>query len=355
MAGRLKRRKDGRYAKQVTIGYQNGKPKRKSFYGRTIQEVEQKYLDFMRLYEKGVILEEKDLSFNEFYHMWYEVEKEPFIRENTKASYQVRFKCIENSLGILKIKDIRAPHIQAFINSYVAEGKIATARNLLVLIKSVFDYAVATDLLLKNPCELIKVKYTPKAKRALTDQEIERIESTPLSTKLRCLVSLLLYTGIRRGELFALSKDDFDFELNVIHIHKNLIDHNGNTFISTNTKTDKGTRVVPITKKLMLPLRVYLNTLSEHEYLFLNQEKHFYTAYSGFLLMENLRKKLKLPDDVTFHTFRHTFISRCYEAGVDVKKLQAWVGHADISTTLNVYTHLSKDYVLDCEEIDKIF
>lgn len=76
---------------------------------------------------------------------------------------------------------------------------------------------------------------------------------------------------------------------------------------------------------------------------------------SFYNYFRKIKKVVGLPDDVTAHTFRHNFISECYQAGVDVKKLQQWVGHADIRTTLNTYTHLEKGYVQDGEEMNEYY
>ena len=356
MAKKLKKRADGRYAKQFTIGMRDGKPVKKTVYGRTIQEVEKKHRDFLSLYERGIILEETNITLSEFMHKWYTLKKKDYIQPNTKASYRSRFKRIDQSIGAMRLKEIRPYTVEYFLNDIIKEGNPSTAKLILILLKNVFDYAVSIDLLLKNPCHGIHVPYRPKQKRILSDTEKIQIENRPLTPRDRALIYLLRYTGMRRGEVLALTTNDIDFDNRIIKINKTLIDQGGRGAISHHTKTAAGNRNMPILNPLVLPLQDYLATLpDDQQYLFLNQNGKLYTANGGYWLMRHIRSVAGLAEDVTFHTFRHTFITECYQAGVSLKKLQLWVGHTDIQTTLNIYTHLEGQILYDCEEINQYY
>lgn len=78
-------------------------------------------------------------------------------------------------------------------------------------------------------------------------------------------------------------------------------------------------------------------------------------THSMNFLFNQIKVKLDLGEDLTMHCFRHNFISECYSAGVDVKKLQKWVGHSDISTTLNIYTHLAQEELENADELNKFY
>ena len=356
MAKKLKKRADGRYAKQFTIGMKDGKPIKKTVYGRTIQEVEKKYRDFLSLYERGIVLEETNITLSEFMHKWYTLKKKDYIQPNTKASYRSRFKRIEQSIGAMRLRDIRPYTIEYFLNDIIKEGNPSTAKLILILLKNVFDYAVSIDLILKNPCNGIHVSYRSKQKRILSEDEKTHIEQNPLTPKDRALLYLLRYTGMRRGEVLALTTEDIDFDKRMIRINKTLIDQGGRGVISHRTKTAAGNRSVPILNPLVIPLQDYLSALPrDQHYLFLNQNGNLYTANGGYWLMRHLRAVAGLGEDVTFHTFRHTFITECYQAGVSLKKLQLWVGHTDIQATLNIYTHLEEQILYDCEEINQYY
>lgn len=355
MAKKLKKRADGRYAKQITIGFRDGKPLKKTVYGRTIQEVEKKYRDFLQLYEKGIVLSNTRITLTELLEEWYHLKKENFIQTNTKFSYETRMKVIRQTIGHMAVRDIRLYHIEAMLNDIIVQGHSASAKLILIMLKNVFDYAASIDLVYKNPCNNIEIRHTMQTKRILTDQEKKNILKADLDIRDRALISLFRYTGMRRGEVLALTREDIDLKKRTILINKTLIDCHGKGEISYHTKTEAGKRQVPILEALYKPLKKYLDQMPKQEYLFLNQNGKLFTSNGGYWILNRLRKKCELSEEVTFHTFRHTFITECYQAGVPVKKLQAWVGHANITTTLNIYTHLEKQVVEDCSDIDAYY
>ena len=310
----------------------------------------------MSLYERGIVLEETNITLSEFMYKWYALKKKNYIEPNTVASYTSQFRRIDRSIGAMKLKEIRPYTIEHFLDEIIKEGHPSTAKLTLILLRNIFDYAVSIDLILKNPCNDIHIKYQAKKKRILTEEEKENIKNASLSLRDQALLSLLRYTGMRRGEVLALMPKDIDREQMVIHVNKTLIDQGGKGLISYRTKTTAGNRIVPILEPLKAPLLHYIHTLPKHQtYLFVNQCGNLYTANGGYWLMRHLRSVANLGDDVTFHTFRHTFITECYQAGVGVKKLQLWVGHTDIKTTLNIYTHLEQQVLFDCSEMNRYY
>ncbi len=159
---------------------------------------------------------------------------------------------------------------------------------------------------------------------------------------------------MRRGEIFSLTKSDIDKKTMTIQVNKTLIDNNGKPYVQDSTKTKSGSRHVPIFLPLAKPLFNYIGTLDK-EYLFLNKNNNFYAVNSMNFLFKQIIKKLGLGEDLSTHCFRYNFITECYTAGIDVKKLQMWVGHTDISTTLNIYTKLARETIQDGSEMDKFY
>lgn len=138
---------------------------------------------------------------------------------------------------------------------------------LKVYRKVFYFFAIQNDIIVKNPCKVLSVKYERNKKRVLTQQEKDSIvNSTDLSDKEYILLLLLRYTGMRRGEIFSLTKDDVDKSNMTININKTLVDNNGNPFIQNNTKSSAGMRKVPILLPLAKPLFDYINVL-DTEYL----------------------------------------------------------------------------------------
>lgn len=352
----MKKRPDGRYAKQVTVGTKNGKPVKKTVYGKTIKELEKNYRDLMLLIDKGIVLNNQGITVTELTKEWYRIKKEGKIRRNTECAYSSIMKWIENSIGEMKVKDVTLYTIESLISDIQKENLYKTSQSVLSMLYSIFDYAILHNIVAINPCKGLSVKYDKKEKRTLTEEEKEKINSISdeLSEKEKVILLIMRYTGMRRGEIFSLTKHDIDKKSMMIHVNKTLIDNNGKPYIQDAAKTKAGSRYVPIFLPLAKVLFKYIDNLNG-EYLFLNRNNKFYAVNSINHLFKQIIKKLDLGEDLTTHCFRYNFITECYTAGVDVKKLQMWVGHTDISTTLNIYTKLARETIQDGSEMDKFY
>ena len=153
---------------------------------------------------------------------------------------------------------------------------------------------------------------------------------------------MALHTGMRIGEICALSWSDIDFNKKVIHINHTLTrvldDKNKTKIILDSPKTEASKRAIPLCSTI--------ETILEEEYArrksdFVVSEKHtfigtrtFEYRYKQFLKNNNIQ-------DINFHSLRHTFATRCVQAGVDIKSLSEILGHANVSITLNTYVHSS--------------
>jgi len=353
---KYKKRADGRYAKQVTVGKKNGLPIKKTVYGKTIKEVEEKYREMMLLIDKGIILKNDDLTITELYGEWYRIKKMGKIRENTIKSYQTISKHIKDGIGDNKIKELTMYSVECLVVGLEDEGKKRTALSVLNVINAMMNYAVRNNLVGINPCSEISVEYEPKAKRALTEQEKKNIDINihKLNPRQQIYLLILRYTGMRKGEVLALSKSDVDLVNGIISINKTLIDSAGKPFVQDFVKTVAGERKVPIFEPLLKPLSDYINTLDGNDLFITSKLKYICLGQSSHWT-EQIKRDIGLGDDFTNHMLRHNFISECYSAGVDVKVLQKWVGHADISTTLNIYTHLSDAQIQKSNKMNEFY
>lgn len=349
---RYKKRADGRYARQVTIGVKDGKPIKKTVYGKTEKELDKNYRDLMFLIDRNIVLDTQSFTLGQLKDEWYRIKKEGKIRRNTELSYKTFLKRMD-SLKEMKIKDIKRYHIEKLVSEIQKEGHSNTARQVLKMLSNIFDYAIENDIIYKNPCFGLSVKHKKKTKRPLTENEKNIIDNMKATPKEKAFIYLLRYTGIRRGELFALQKGDIDKDKMTIHISKTIVDNNGKPYVQNLPKTEAGDRIIPIFLKLAKPLFDYMDAVDD--FLFLNKKGNKMASASMFLMFNNLLKKLGLGEDLTMHCFRHNFVTECYYAGVDVLTTQSWVGHDDIATTLGIYTHLDKEKILDGEKMDEYY
>ncbi len=351
---RLKKRSDGRYAKQVVVGHKDGKPIKKTVYGKTLDELDKNYRALMLDIERNIDVIANSITVEDLSKEWYRIRKEKKHATSTKAAYRSRLETIYDKIGDVKVKDLTQSMIEKAANSILDEGKKAVAKYFISDVKSIMNYAVSKGLVYRNACANLDYGYKSIKRRCFTEEERTRILNCDCDIREKAIIYTLLYTGMRRGELFALNKEDIDFKNMHITINKTVVDDDGKPYIQMFTKTDAGMRSIPIFLPLYKVLKEYCDTVSGG-ILFLNNRGNIMASNSIFYFMSCIRAKADLPDDISAHSFRHSFISDCYNAGVDIKTLQNWVGHDDITTTLGVYTHLDRYKILDSSIMDKYY
>jgi len=223
---KYRKRKDGRYGTYVTIGYDDeGKRIRRPVYGSTIKELEAKLADFRSLQNKGVVISDNKTTLAEWAVKWLAAYKQG-VSYNTYEMYR---SCVENhivksdvaKLSLIKIKN---SDLQKLINEKQADGLTRTVDIIVLSLKQIFNKAIKNNMLYINPADdLSKPANKAKQKRALTDTENKTIEKASLSDKQRAFVYLGKYAGLRRGEILALTKGDFDLKERTITINKTVI------------------------------------------------------------------------------------------------------------------------------------
>ena len=318
---------------------------RKWIYAKTEEELRRKLLDYQVQLSMGIDLANKD-TFGEYAEMWYRTYKAPFVRDNTKQS-------ILNSLNnhILpflsgyKMRDIQPIHIQCVFNALV-DYSVSLNQKVKAVLGAILNTAVENNVIRRSPMvKTIQIGgVAAKEKDALTTEESEALLSALSGSsnqgvkncRLFCL--LALKTGLRRGELCALMWNDISFENAELTVRKNCTwANNTGVEISENLKTSAARRTVPIPTSALQALkaeRMESNSL----YVFHRRDGQPITK-SAFRKMWEHTRKAKLDADITPHVLRHTYCTRLFEAGLDIKEIQYLMGHADPEMTLRVYTH----------------
>lgn len=343
---KAKKRSDGRYAKQITIGYKDGKPHRKTIYAATLKELDKKYREFMDLKESGKLIENEKMTFRKLSELWLVNTKKGEIKDQSYNNISSQIKGLNYYLGDLYVYDIKRSHIEQIRSDLISKNQIDKYNKALSNARAIFDYAISLNLISKNPTFGMKRITKKSIKRALTIEERHLIESTELDEFEKCFTTLLLYTGMRRSEALSLNVSDIDFVKMRISVNKTLVLSKASTspeILQDNTKTDAGTRFLPITQDLLPVLKKYcknrVGILFLSEYGNYIGTSTFRKRWLKFLSKLKSKNEGVLADDITPHIFRHTYASDLYKAGIDIKTAQYLLGHKDIKTTLDTYTH----------------
>ncbi len=253
-------------------------------------------------------------------------------------------------LGDIELTDLTPFVLQKFITDLTTNGNKRTGKGLspnfvktiLSIVQNSLKTAHLVGYLLEYSANKIKrPKVVEKQVKCFSIQEQKKIEEAALSAKkdkYRGIV-LCLYTGLRIGELLALTWNDIDFEKSILSVTKTCHDGNENgkhIRIIDTPKTENSRRQIPLSKTLIKMLKD-MKKKSKCEFVIADGEKPVYIR-SYQRMFELLLKKIGLPHK-GFHSLRHTFATRALECGMDVKSLSEILGHKNAMITLNRYAH----------------
>lgn len=382
-----KKRADGRYVKQVYIGRgEDGRRQYKTVYGATQKEANDKALEVRIQLKKGIDVSAGRDTFEDWAKRWLSL-KQREVSSKQLRCYQTSVRYLADGLGSLPIGKVRTADVQDVVLN-LAEKNPHTGRpssrrvlsDLRMTARQVFRFAIENRVLDYNPGDAVRLPANaPKTtRRALSDEEIGWIQETP--HRARRAAMIMLYAGLRRGELIPLTWADIDLDGAAIRVCKSAEMVGGLPRVKPHTKTAAGMRTVNIPRILVDFLR---EEKAEEEREAgrraekvaalrplvcpsasggLMSDSAFDRLWESYMTELNLRhgdfrdlpKRPQSKFDpagvpmrierFTAHCLRHTFATLLYKAGVDVLTAKAQLGHADVKTTLQIYTHLDDQY-----------
>lgn len=300
------KRPDGRWFTRVMR-----KGVSKSVYGHSPDEVKKKVRKILQEFKEKEQIK-KTYTFFEWMNFWYETYKKPY---NKSDSIIRQIRTHVNVGNDMPLTSVTTTHLQVIINNVPTMRTRVDVTNIL---KAAFDIAFKTRVVIENPAiTLAKLSYKSKNGSALTQEEEKQFLSDIKGHYLESLFNFYILTGCRRSEAFKFNIKDVDRKKGIVYIH--------------GTKTQNSERIIPLFKRL----DEYLQTLTPDENGYYFASVHEDTVTRDF--------KRFCPNH-KLHDLRHTFATRCLEAGVNMKTVQIWLGHADFETTANIYSHVNLDF-----------
>lgn len=310
----------------------------------------------------GGIKQSNNITFGEVYNDWYET----YINSVQESTFARTSAIFDNHIlpyfGNKRIRTITIAQCQKAVNDWF---KIApfNYKKWYHYTTQVFDYAIRhTYMENNNPAKLINIPrrredYGDKPANFWSRNEIATFFSY-IDPDEECekytLFRVLAFTGVRRGECLALTWDDINFSKGTLRINKTLTQGLRGVQIIQAPKTRKGRRTiklddqtVTILKKWRREQRKYylmlgFNTMQKGQLVFANtknKDKSLNTPakWLGTILKHSNLKK------ITIHGFRHSHASALFSAGASIKEVQERLGHSDVKTTMDIYTHVTKE------------
>ena len=360
---------------------------RRAVYAKTLPQLREKEEQIVVDKHDGIRADTKRLTVNDVFELWKDLKRG--IKDNTMQNYIYMYNLfVRPTFGKNRIVTVRKTDIRKFYNT-ILEGKrmkISTLDCVNNVLRQVFQLAEDDDMIRHNPVVNI-YKEVKKAhnlgeekRRALTiDQQnlfIQYLKENPLYQHWYPIFFIMVNTGLRVGELTGLRWCDVNLEKGIINVNHTLVYYshagkNGCGFNINTPKTRAGNREIPMTpevKEAFQMIKPYYKELGikcvSHidgytNFIFLNRDGRVYNqstlnrALQRIIrdcndeILENraendTNEPVLLPH-FSCHILRHSFATRLCESGVNMKVIQAVLGHADVATTMNIYIDVTND------------
>lgn len=328
----MKKNKRGVYKTRIVLGHDpvTGKSIGKWITAHTLKEMEQKKDEIRKAYITGASTQAADTLVTDAVDDYIRTKSNVVGEASIILMNTVNNMYIKPAMANKRIKAVKRSDIQSMLNCM--EGKnITYMKTVMRIFKAVFSIAYDDGVIPIDPTSHITLPAHKETavKRALTADERSKIEEACVNN---VPLAILYYTGIRTGELRALSWADIDLTENVIHINKTCL-RRADSF--SNGKTKSAVRDVPIVPQLRAILRK--NHGLPNVRLFPCSQSY------GTAEIKRMFERIGISG-ISAHTLRHNFVTLCWERGVDVMVTSRVVGHSNPSITMGIYTHLDKQH-----------
>lgn len=313
------------------------------------------YLVSTNQYYKSV----KSGKFGDVLDEWLALHKET-VKASTWQFIELRAnKHVRPYFKDMYVDKITLRQCQDFVNKTFKVAPVAYVYSISI-VKNTLDYALRLGMIESNPM-LYVIK--PKKQTTISDNhgnyynkdELKKFLDVAKNTDLKkyTLFRLLAYSGVRIGECLALTWHDLNYKNNTIAINKTLARTNNGIKIQT-PKTKSSNRVISLDTETIQVLKMWqleqrkqllklgINSMNKHQLIFSNGKNSFIIVPTVRLAIKQIAKKAGIYP-ITTHGFRHTHATLLFASGMDIKQVQARLGHSNVQTTLNIYTHAMKD------------
>ena len=343
-----------RYAGQVNIEI-DGQPERRTVYGKTEREVKNKLIELQIQAKAGNLEPKKKPQIVTIYGLAEKmIEDQLALNEIRQSSYDRKMATLKMLDGISdqQLVEVTEDDLIEYFRSVLSYSQ-SCINKIYQLLGAVFLKAINKNIIEINPLRNIR---RPKSKkktipvRALTIDEQSKLLNVLKTEDVRYseIMLLSMFTGMRVGEVCALTAEDISFKDNTINVCKTVSRGEYGKTIICDTKTNAGMRTLHINNDVAEFLRTCIGE-KDFGLLFKSSNNKLVTTNQVNYSYAKVLKDHNIVDNsvygkVDLHSLRHTYATRCIEAGMPAKVLQQILGHTDISITLDVYCSVFKKY-----------
>jgi len=350
--GLIRRRKDGRWEARISLGWQNGRRVRRSFYGDSMAAVNGLLLTARADHAAGLPVKAENQTVGHFLQNWLHDAVAPSVRALTLEQYEQHTRLyLIPAFGETRLRKLSPSNIQRFIAERPGVGlSPRTVRISLFVLSRALAQAVKWNLIARNPVDAVDL---PKADRppikTFSEDQARALLAAVRGESAEPAYLLAMLCGLRRAELLALKWEDLDVEAGTLAVHRAL-ERIGSRLEFVEPKSRSGRRTVPLSDPVLKALKVHRSRQSatrlalgpgyeDRGLIFPNtlgrplEPRAFNRSFKSVLARAGLPLNLRL------HDCRHFTATTMIADGADARTVAALLGHADPSLTMRIYAH----------------
>ncbi len=329
--------------------------KRKSKRSKKLQEVRQWIADATYIDEHSDLDQATDMLVDAWFDYWISIKKKT-VRPNTVRNYIERYeRNIKGVIGKKLLTEVKPIHCQKIFSDMADEGyKTTTIYQIRIALYNMMDFAKENDVIINNPCKksVKSDKGKPSDKKeALTIDVQKKFLEGATGQSYENQYRFVLQTGLRTGELVGLKWDDIDFENRTLTISRTMeFRYKVGEWRVGPPKSKSGYRTIPLTYEAIRILKAQKEKNSKIKVINMEWADQVFLCRKGEPVKNSAYDTalFKICDKVgikrfSMHVLRHTFATRCIEAGMMPKTLQKILGHSNIGIMMNLYVHITED------------
>ena len=348
------------YERKITLGRdENGTPVRKSITGRTIAELNDRIEQARQEWQRMNDIDPDAVLFSTYARKWFASAK-AVKSLNTRAMYENALeKHILPAIGDLYFDEISLSDLQKIINERAE--KYETCNKIRLTLRQIYTAAADEGVKAAQNVKVGKLVLPPKQKnekRALTETEKDALFKAPFTDEQRIFAHALYFMGIRREEALALTRDDVDFERNMICVRRTLIFDKNAPIVKATTKSSAGKRDIPIPQDFVPELTEYVAGCGKllfpmptrpNEYM---SQSSYVKFWKGIIAA--MQPYAESAESLTAHIFRHNYATSLYHSQISPKMAAKLMGHNGTQMIMNVYAHLDDEQERTAEKLNSI-
>jgi integrase len=341
-------RKGKQWVAQIIV---DDKPKQRYFH--TEKEADEALNEMLYEQKRGTLITEKDQTVKQLIEHWLENVHRRTIRDSTYVEYRNMIKNhIYPAFEHTKLRDLTVQRLEAFY-SQMEQKELSAGyiRNVHQVLHQALSYAVKNNLVARNVADYVTLPRLGRHQvQAMTIEQAQQFVAAARGHHLEALFTMAVLTGMREGELLALHWSDINFEQKYLQIRRTVRQISGRGAVEGEPKTASSNRKIALTSVLIDVLKQHRvrqlevrlragNAWKEHHLVFCTSTgRHIYASSLRTTFRVLLRDIGFEP--MRFHDLRHSAATLLLAMGIHVKVVQELLGHSNVMTTLNIYSHV---------------